>query len=101
MKVKMYSIKDTLVGFSQPFPALNDAVALRMFIGSVQAEQPNICNTYPENKQLWSLCEFDDQTGEMVSCPTHLAEAAQYVVKKAEEPVQLEVNENGTNSSND
>lgn len=85
MKMELFAIKDTMVGFSQPFPAVNEGVALRQFIGSAKAEQPNIVNTYPENKELWKLGVLDDQTGELNSDIKFIARASVYTeVKNAE-----------------
>lgn len=80
MKIELFSIKDVLVGFSQPFACANEAVALRQFIGSVRAQQPNICNTFPENKELWKIGELDDQTGELTSNIKFIARATTYVM---------------------
>lgn len=88
MKVKLYAVKDNLVGFLFPFGMQNDAMAKRLFISSAQAEAPNAVNTYPENKELWYLGEFDDQTGEVVSDVKYLDTAMPYVVAK---PTQLEL----------
>ena len=78
MKINLYAVKDVLVGFSEPFCAQNDAVARRMFIGSAQAQTPNLVNTFPENKELWKIAEYDDQTGTMSNDVVFLDRAAFY-----------------------
>ena len=78
MMQELYSIKDVLVGFSQPFPMQNEAVALRAFVGSVQSSTPNVCNTNPEHKQLWRVGSFDDQTGKFISDLKLIADAGSY-----------------------
>ena len=65
MTEKIYSIKDTKIGFGQPFTMINNAVAIRAFSNMAQAEQPNQVNTYPEDKELWELGEFDTETGKI------------------------------------
>lgn len=79
MKIELFSVKDVLVGFSQPIACVNEAVALRQFIGSCRAQQPNICNTFPENKEFWKLGTLDDETGELKNDLKFLARASNYV----------------------
>ena len=85
MKMDLYAIKDNLVGFSQPFPCHNEGVALRQFIASARAEQPNIVNTYPENKELWKVAVMDDQTGEVSADLKFVARAITYTEVRHEE----------------
>lgn len=80
MKQNIYSIKDTLVGFGVPFTMLNDAVAIRGFEGMAKAQTPNNVNTYPENKELWCLGEFDTDTGKINPIePLFKVRASEYV----------------------
>lgn len=67
MKMKIYSIKDTKIGFMSQFNMQNDGVAIRALKNARNAEQPNDVNTNPEDKELWCLGEFDDQTGMICS----------------------------------
>lgn len=78
MKIELYAVKDVLVGMSQPFCAQNEAVARRMFIGSAQAQTPNLVNTFPENKELWKIGDYDDQTGALTSDIKFIDRAAPY-----------------------
>lgn len=82
---KIYSIKDTKIGFTAPFILQNDAVAVRAFAGMAKALQPNQVNTYPEDKELWSMGEFDDNTG-MINAtqPKYIAKANDYIIKEGE-----------------
>ena len=77
---ELYAVKDTLVGFSQPFPMSNEAVALRSFAGAAQSPQQNNVNTNAEHKQLWYIGTFDDVTGALVSKPRYVADASQFLM---------------------
>lgn len=85
MKIELFSIKDNLVGHSQPFCAVNEQVAVRQFAGSANAEQPNVVNTYPENKELWKLGTLDDQTGILESEVKYLGRAIDFIKKEVAE----------------
>ena len=45
----------------------NDGEAIREFTNAANAKEKNIINTNPEDKEIWKLGEFDDQTGEITS----------------------------------
>lgn len=53
----VYSVKDVLVGFNNPFLMVNDEVAKRAFIQNIKGK--------PEanDLELFKLGTFDDQTG--------------------------------------
>lgn len=76
--IELYAVKDTLIGFSQPFFAQSRSVALRQFIGSAQATTPNIVNTFPENKELYQIGIMDLDTGEITSKIEFVARANTY-----------------------
>ena len=76
---ELYAVKDTLVGFSQPFPMQNEAVALRSFSGAASSPQQNNVNTNPEHKQLWYIGTFDDVSGALVANPRYVADATQFL----------------------
>ena len=80
--IELYAIKDTLIGFSQPFFAQSRAVALRNFVGSAQATTPNIVNTYPENKELYQVGIMNLDTGEITTQIEYVARAVTYVEPK-------------------
>lgn len=79
MKIELYSVKDNLVGFSQPFPCSSEAVAVRSFISSAKAIEPNVVNTYPEHKELYKVGDMDDQTGIITSDVRFIARAIDYI----------------------
>ena len=68
--IKVYTIRDVKAGYGcqQGVPALidmpNDEYALRVLKASCQAgAKPNALNTFPEDKELWCVGEFDQETG--------------------------------------
>ena len=77
--IELYAIKDTLIGFSQPFFAQSRAVALRSFIGSVRATTPNVANTFPENKELYQIGVMNCDDGSITSSVEFVARAISYV----------------------
>lgn len=68
MKIKLYAIKDTLVGFMTPYAQHNDAYAKRAFANAVNDIKPNNINVNPEDKQLYYVGEFDEDTGALIPC---------------------------------
>lgn len=79
MKLGIYAIKDTLVGFMTPFCQANDAYAKRSFQNAAVDSKPNNVNTNPEDKELFYIGSFDDQTGEIIPVsPSFLARASEY-----------------------
>lgn len=82
MKLLLYAVKDNLVSFSHPFVARNDNDALRMFINSARSEEPNTVNTNPEDKSLYALGSYDDETGQLVADLRHLASATTYIEER-------------------
>lgn len=81
MKIKIYAIKDTKIGFMSPFYLQNDGVAIRSFTNESNATQQNVVNTNPEDKELWRLGELDDQTGEIVSEIKYLIKANDVIAR--------------------
>ena len=77
--IELYAIKDTLIGFSQPFFAQSRPVALRSFIGSVRATTPNIANTFPENKELYQIGVMNLDDGSITTSVEFVARAISYV----------------------
>ena len=79
---KIYTIKDTKIGHMAPFLMQNDAVAIRTFENMAKQTTPNAVNTYPEDKELWEIGEFEDQTGEIKSHePRFVTKAIDYITK--------------------
>lgn len=79
--IELYAVKDTMIGFSQPFFAHSRPVAIRQFVGSVRATTPNVANTFPENKELYFLGTMDLNTGVVNSNVEFVARAIDYVEK--------------------
>ena len=75
MTLKIYAIKDTKVGFMQPFYQANNAVAIRSFTNAVNSDQTNNINQNMDDMELWLLGEFNDDTGEIKSEITFLCKA--------------------------
>lgn len=73
--MKLYAIKDVKIGFGQPFMAQNNAVAVRAFTNSRNATEPNVVNTNPEDKELWFLGDFNENTGEIESKVEYIVKA--------------------------
>ena len=67
MKLGIYSVKDTKIGYMQPFYQNNEAVAVRNLSNAVNSPQLNNINQNLEDMELWQLGAFDDQTGEITS----------------------------------
>lgn len=60
--MKIYSIKDNKIGFSQVFVAPNNAAAIRMF-GDTCRDKSTMFGSHPEDFDLYSVGEMDDNTG--------------------------------------
>lgn len=83
MKLNIYALKDTKVGFKTPFYTFNDQVAIRMLANAVNDQRnANEINMNPEDHELWYIGTFDDSTGEMTSEVRHVANAIDF--KKGE-----------------
>lgn len=67
MKVGVFSVKDTKVSFACPFYSHSDETAIRSFAEAINSETPNNVNQYHEDKQLFRLGYFDDDTGVITS----------------------------------
>lgn len=77
--MKLYSIKDTKIGYMAPFIQQNNAVAIRTFKNMRNASQPNAVNTNPEDKELWELGIYDEETGEIKPNLVFIGKAEDYV----------------------
>ena len=83
MKHKIYTIKDVLVGHMTPFCQPNDQFAKRAFMNAAQDVKPNNVNINPEDKELYLVGEFDEDTGVITPCePKFLARATEYIKKE-------------------
>ena len=81
MKLGIYSIKDTKIGFMNPFYQNNDEVALRTFKNACNDTQPTAANINPEDKELYKLGTFDDSTGEVIGKCEFMATAIECIVR--------------------
>lgn len=84
MKLGIYSIKDNLIGFMSPFYSENNATAIRMFSRAANEPEKNAVNEYIENKELWAIGTFNDQTGEIISEVIYLAKGTDVLQKPQE-----------------
>jgi len=76
---KLYTIRDVKAGYGiEPgVPSIldmpNDEFAIRLLKGSVApGQKANALNTFPEDKELWCVGEFDERTGKITSCDPYL-----------------------------
>lgn len=73
MNLKIYAIKDTKVGFMQPFCQVNDSVAIREFGNLINTGSSVVSQNY-EDMELYSLGTYSQDTGSIES-------DVQYLVK--------------------
>ena len=65
----IFAIKDKKANtFDQPFPAVNNSVACRMFADLVN-RQDNLIGQHPEDFDLYQLAYFDQETGLFKASP--------------------------------
>lgn len=75
MNYGLYAIKDTLVGFLQPFIQPNDATATREFANMVNKSQSAVSVNY-QNMELYKLGSYDSDTGIVISDVQYLVKGA-------------------------
>lgn len=85
MKIQLYAIKDTLIGFTQPFAMHSKPHAIRQFTNSVNAGQNNEANVNPEHKELWYIGEYDDQTGHITTKPEFAIKAMDVLERRKDD----------------
>lgn len=83
--LKIYSIKDTKAGFMNPIYLQNDEIAIRSIKKAANDVQPNAVNDFPEDKELWYLGTFDEDTG-LISAvqPKFLVRVIDFIEKRGE-----------------
>ena len=83
--LKIYSIKDTKAGFMNPIYLQNDEIAIRSIKKAANDVQPNAVNDFPEDKELWCLGTFDEDTG-LISAiqPKFLVRVIDFIEKRGE-----------------
>jgi len=83
MKLKIYSIKDTVVGeYQSPIYMANDGTALRAVTNAVNSAQENPVKENAVDKQLYCLGEFDTDTGVIESDVRFIAKLADLITKE-------------------
>lgn len=84
--LKIYSIKDTKAGFMNPFYLQNDEVAIRSIKKAANdTTKVNAVNEFPEDKELWYLGTFDEDTGAITGeKPKFLIKAVDCIIKAKE-----------------
>lgn len=81
--LKIYCIKDTKSGFMNPFYLQNDEIALRSFKKAANETQPNSVNDFPEDKELWYLGTFEEESGLITGeLPRFLVRAIDCIIKR-------------------
>lgn len=78
----IYSVRDMLLGFYDPYTLPNDLVALRSFASAVLSDSPNVCNENVTDVSLWKIGELDTISGEITPCQVQLITAMEVVSKK-------------------
>lgn len=96
MILELYSVRDTKGAFSQPIVCPNEGMALRMFIGSVRSDKPNIANVFPEDKEFWRIGYMDDNTGVITSDLKCIAYASAYVLPREPEKKEVKPDDGST-----
>lgn len=72
MKINLYSVKDTKVGFMNTWGELNDNAAKRDFKEAIN-DPRSVLNKHPYDMELYLVGTWDDQTGELTSSVSYLA----------------------------
>lgn len=93
---KLYTIRDVKAGYGSEngVPAIldmpNDQYALRVLKGScAPGQKPNALNTFPADKELWCIGEFDTQTGVIEPCRPYLVgRAIDYITEDLQDVSQ-------------
>lgn len=82
--MRIFTVYDTKASiYGQPFYAVTDGIALRMFSDAVNNNSPdNALNRYPEDFTLYYIGEFDDATGSVTGNLTPILVANGTVVKQ-------------------
>lgn len=82
--MRIFTVFDTKAAiYGQPFYAVTDGIALRMFSDAVNNNSPdNALNRYPEDFTLYYIGEFDDVTGSVTGNLTPMLVANGTVVKQ-------------------
>lgn len=84
MKVKLYAIKDTVVGELQNIvESQNDAVIIREIHNTINSPTENALKTNYKDKQLYRLGEYDTKTGQIESKVEFMYNLSEFAQKEA------------------
>lgn len=93
--MKVYAIKDLKIGFEPPFTRQNDDVAIREFESAAKfAQGANRFRECPTDYELWSLGEYDMNTGVITSKPEYLSNLLGVFTSKKSKKIKADVGEN-------
>lgn len=84
--MKLFSIYDKRTAkHSEPFTALNEQVAMRLFSHAVNTEnKDNQLRNYAEDFELRKLADYDDEGGTITAYEPELIAKAQNVLRNTE-----------------
>ena len=80
----VFSVRDQMVGFNDPFCAVNENVAVRDFTNVVNNPSGRIYLN-PNHYDLYRIGDFDTETGKMTPCEPSLIVTGLSVKKGNEE----------------
>lgn len=80
MILPLYSIKDKLDQFKQPFVDVNDSLVLRHLMNSLK--EKNEFSLNPEDFILYKIGTFDTETGIVVSEIKHIVDVKDLIVNQ-------------------
>lgn len=84
MKLKIYAIKDVVVGeFQNIIESANDGVIIREATNAVNSATDNALKLNYKDKQLWRLGEYDTKTGQINSKAEFMYNLSDFVQKQA------------------
>lgn len=79
MIVKLFSLRDKLTNFKIPFPARNEADAVRSFRIVVNDESSDLYKTRTDT-DLYFVGDFDDETGVISGSPSFIVSGGDCIV---------------------
>lgn len=81
MKISVYAVRDSYLGFGMPVIRDNDSVASRAFEYDINRNDSPY-TTRPETYQLYRIGDYDTDTGDLVGCsPILVASATDFIIK--------------------
>lgn len=89
MLMQVYSVKDEAVGvFFQPFFAVHDIIAIRMFQAGLKRED-NLLSNYPDDYALYRIGTWAERTGKVIpeNPPVRLGYVRDFLVPESVLPL--------------